>query len=411
MPSRRHVLGLVAAGATTLSGCGTLDERDATRTDKTTPSQIDKTTTATSKTHSDEETPTKATDKPAAVTCEETWPGEPDYSFQDAKRFGRAVPSGERIFVGSDAGLLALSSTLEPVWKQPRIKANVYDVADGVVLTSGGNRVVAADSEQGEVLWSFEPPGNHARVAQGPAVQDKTVYVAASQTQTPSTDPEVEYGRLYALQLKTGSKVFVDDLSLENRELVQPRYLIADAAGVFVTLELGGLLGVTHDGTIQWRRAGDDWYFQPERVGSLILQPRSRSVVAMSAETGETQWESNTIEMEVTAKRGLIYGAGGGGPSGEGTLAALDTETGRSRWETPIQGCGKQPVVGSGGLAIPVGCRDDSGHVGLYDAKTGCRYGEYRQSADITAELATGQGRLYASVGENQERLLTFDLP
>lgn len=395
MPSRRNVLRLVGAGVTTLSGCTSLADDTATTPDKT---------------QSKEGTLTQTTDGQSAVACEEAWPGEPVYSFEDAKSLGRAAPTDDRIFVGSDAGLLALSPTLDLVWTQPRVKGEVHDVTDDVVLVSEGDRVVATDPEQGKVLWSFEPPGDYARVAGGPAVQDGTVYVAASQVRTASTDPEVEYGRLYAFQVRTGSEEYVADLSPENQEWVQPIYLIADAAGVFVTLDSGGLLGVAHDGTVRWRRAGDNWYFQPDRVGDLVLQPRSRSVVAVAAETGETQWESNTIEMHVATEEDVVYGAGGGGPSDEGTLAALDAETGQSRWETPIQGCGTQPVVGSGGLAIPVGCRDSPGYVGIYNAKTGCRYGAYRQSADLRPVLATGQGRLYASVGENRGRLLTFAL-
>lgn len=400
MLSRRRVLGLITAGSASIPGCAGLSAPRADAPDETTTEN-----------GSDDETSSPDDGTSPAVACERTWAGTSVASFEDATGLGRPLSEGDRLFVVSDTGLLALTRELAIDWQQPSVEGGVYGVTEGVVLTSAGDRVVAVDREHGEVAWTFAPPGDHARIAWGPAVHDGTVYVAASQVRTPSTDPDVEYGRLYGLDMEAGSESFVTDLTPTDREWVQPRYLIADAAGVFVTLDEGGLLGAAHDGTVQWRRDGDDWYYRPDRVGSLVLQPRSRSVVAVDTDTGETQWETDAIEMHVAASEGVVYGAGRGGPDTDGTLAAIDGDSGESTWETTIQGCGSRPVIGSGTLAIPVGCRADAGHVGLFDTATGCRYGAYTRSADLTPGLATGDGRLYASVGENMGQLLAFELP
>lgn len=401
MPSRRRILGLIAAGKTAIPGCAGLSEPQTNDTNET-----DETTTGTK---ADDEPPLEADEDPPVVACEETWAGTSVDSFEDATGLGRSLPAGDRLFVVSDTGLLALTQELNIDWQQPSIEGTVYDVTEDVVLASAGDRIVAVDRDRGEVVWTFEPPGDHARIA--PGVHDGIVYVAASQIQTPSTDPDVQYGRMYGLQVETGSESFVTDLSPTDSEWVQPKHLIADAAGVFVTLDEGGLLGLAHDGTVQWRREGDDWYYQPDRVEDLILQPRSRSIVAVDTESGETRWENRTIEMHVTANEGVVYGAGGGGADNDGTLAAIDSESGQNRWETPIQGCGYRPVIDSGKLAITVGCRADAGHIGLFDTATGCRYGEYKQSADLTPALSTAFGRLYASTGENRGQLLAIELP
>lgn len=410
MPSRRRVLGLLMAGTTAVSGCALPPAPQSNETDGTTTAPGSPATLPADETADMESNQTEKDAMPD-VACEQPWAGTAVYNFAGATGLGRSLPWNDRLYVGSDSGEFALTHELDPDWNQPSVNGAVYDVTDDVVIASSGDRVAAIDRKRGEVLWTFEPPGEYARIARGPAVHGGTVYVAASQVPTASTDPETEYGRLYGLRVATGSESFVTDLAPTDRELVEPDHLISDAAGVFVTLSEGGLLGVTHDGTITWRRAGDDWYYRPDRVGNLVLQPRSRSVVAVDTETGETQWESDAIEMHVTASAGVVYGAAGGGPDNDGTLAALDHETDQRRWEVPIRGCGHRPVVGAGKLAVHVDCRPGAGHISLIDTATGCRYGEHGQSADVTPALAIASGRLYASIGENRGTLVAFELP
>lgn len=400
VPSRRDILGLVGVGTAALAGCASRFDTDPTTDGDANGSEPgDGVSTGTGETG------------PRATECDASWPGDPTESFEARSGFGRPVAAADRLYVGSSDGLLALTPDLDIDWEQPTVDGGVAEVVDGLVLASAGDRVIAADAERGEVLWTFEPPGEHARVAWGPSIHDGTVYVGASQVPTPETDPDTEYGRLYGLDPATGAESFGLPLTGPERAVVQPSYLIADDAGVFLTLESGDVVGVDHGGDVRWRRTFEDGYYRPERTGDSVLVPRSRSVVALAADTGETRWESHAVEMQVTADGGVVYGAGGGGPDEDGTLAALDAATGRISWETPIAGCGRGPAVGAGTVAVPVGCRGGPGHVALHDADTGCRYGEYDQSADLTPLLRSAHGRLYASAGESRERLLAFDLP
>lgn len=408
MPSRRHVLTILGAGATGLAGCVGTPEGDETSTVPPTDTTTDRTTDETS---TEEPSTTQDDPEPVADPCDTTWDGESVASLGNELSFGRPVSGAERIYVGSTGGLLALTPDLVVDWRRSTGDYNVSTVTENVVLAARADQVTAFDIDDGETLWTFEPPGIHPRIAWGPAIHDGIVYVAASQVATPETDPEIEYGRLYGIDLATDTETFVSDLAPAGQEHVQVDSLIADAAGVFVTLESGGLLGIDHDGTVRWRREGSDWYYPPARVGDLVLQPRSRSVVAVSAATGETQWKTTTIEMNVAVANDTVYGTGGGGPDENGTLASIDADTGESEWETPIPGCGRLPVVGSGALAIPIGCRGGPGHVGLYAAETGCKYGAYTQPEDRTPEIAMAHGRLYASVGDRRDRLLLFSLP
>lgn len=313
----------------------------------------------------------------------------------------------ERVFVADDEHVLALSpADGSTVWEQGRAGLHVYGVEDGVVLARSRDDVVALDAGDGAVLWTFAPPGEHARWSRTLPVHGGTVYVGAVQAPTPETVVEEPYGRLYGLDLRTGAVALERDLTRGDEPWVDPDYVVAGEAGVFLTLESGGLVGVDHDGTVRWRRDEDRWYYRPAVAGDVVLQPTSGTLVAVDAESGETRWLDGGPEMHVGVADGVVYGAGGGSPATDGDLAALEASTGTPRWQTAVRGCGRRPVVASGVMAIPVGCRDGPSSVVCFDAETGCRYGGFEPSADPM--LAAADSRLYASVGAE---LVVLELP
>lgn len=405
MPSRRTLLRALGVGTVPFAGCSARTDAPA-RTGTGTPTTAEETPTDTP-VESPGDTPTETPDD----ACETAWTAETRWTFE---RSGLDTPivTADELLVPSDGDLFALDPDDGSVRSELSIPGDhVYGLADGVLLVSDGDRLLVVGADDGEVAWTFEPPGEYARRSRTMPVRDGTVYVGAAAVPTPEQPVDDPYGRLYGLDLATGERVFVRDLTAEGGNWVDPRYVLAGDAGVFVTRESGGVIGLDHDGTVRWRRSGDDWYYRPVLAGDLVLQPTSRTVVALDAASGKTQWRDDGPEMHVAAADGVAYGAGGGGLDEDGVLAALDAETGRYLWETQIEGCGHRPVVGAGVVAIGVGCRAGSGHVGLFDAASGCRYGQYDQSADLSPALAVGAGRLYAVDGENREKILAFDHP
>jgi len=184
-------------------------------------------------------------------------------------------------------------------------------------------------------------------------------------------------------------------------------YAVADDAGVFLTLDGGGLFALDRDRTVRWRREDDDWYYHLDLADGVVLQPTSDAVVAIDVRSGETRWRDDRTEMHAASADGTVYGAGGGNSPGNGVLTALDAATGKQRWETEIRGCGYRLTIGSETVALPVGCRNGPGHTALFDAATGCRYGALERRAALDA----GDGRLSGSFDDAQGRIAAFDLP
>jgi outer membrane protein assembly factor BamB len=344
------------------------------------------------------------------ATCETSWTGDPVRRFERGPGLGVPTVAAGRLLVPSAAGLFAMDPDGGVRWRRPDVRGDVAGVVDGTALVAGGDRVVAVAAASGAVLWTFEPPGEHARVGD-PAVHEGTVYVGASHVQTPETQVEEPYGRLYGVDVRSGARLFRRDVTVGRRDWAEPRYAVAGDPGVFLTLESGGVLGLDHDGTRRWRRRGDDWYYPPVLAGDAVLQPTSRAVLALEAGSGETRWRDDGPEMHVGVADGVVYGAGGGGPDEDGVLAALDAATGRRRWVSQVRGCGHRPAVGSGVVAVPVGCRGGPGRFALFDADAGCRYGRFRGSTDRTPGVTVAGDRLYAVAGEDRGTLLRFDLP
>jgi len=323
--------------------------------------------------------------------------------------------AAERVFVPTREGVVALDPTTgKTKWRRSSAD-NLYGLAGDVLLAGDLARVLALDHASGETRWTFEPPGEHAHVARTVAVHAGTVYVAA--VTAPGVEVEVEnpYERFYGLDLGTGERTFVRDLRPSGMKgSGDLGYVVVGDAGAFVTLGSGGLLGTDLDGTVRWRRHERDWDYPPVLDDGVVVQPTGRSVVGVDARDGKTRWRNFRVKSDVADAGGIVYGAGGGRGGGRGggypdkpgRLVALDPANGQSQWTARVHGCGGRPAVGSGFVAVPVGCRDGNGRTTLFGVDTGCRYG----TIPGKASAAIRDDRLYASF-EHEGRLAAYALP
>ncbi|MDH5020591.1 outer membrane protein assembly factor BamB family protein [Halobacterium rubrum] len=406
MRSRRSVLAALGSGLAALAGCNAAD--DTATTDSSTPTA---TTTSTPPATSTTTTSTETTATDDVVDCETSWGPEPSWTVEGPAVGGPHVASGRVHAVVADELRAFASSDGAVQWRQPVPDGSVYAVSGGVLFAGDGG-VTAFDAASGERLWSFTLPGETRAKWAAVAVHDDTAYVAAAQAPTASTDPDTVYGRLYRFALRSGDQRGVDDLTPDGDEAVdwlKPLSVLADDTGVYVTRETGGVLGATHDGSVRWRREGDDWYYEAVRAGGVLVQPQSRQVTALDVETGETAWTDDRLDMQVAAADDVVYGTSGGSPQTYATVTAVDAITGDARWTSKLDGCGGSIVAGGGVVATGVGCRKS--RVDLYDATTGCRYDDVDGSPDAQPGLAVGDGTLYATRHADTDELVALPLP
>lgn len=347
------------------------------------------------------DTPTEtAEETPRDIACETDWAGDARWRRADLADVGRPLVTANHLLTGARDGVYALRpGDGGTVWHQPAVTGRVVAVADGVAVVHGGDRVVALEADTGDRLWDFEPPGNHPRTAAWEPVHDGTVYVGVTNHGTPETIVDEPYGRLYGIDLGTGEVGFRVDLTPPDRDWVYPLHVVAGDAGVFLTLDRGGVVAVDLDGRVRWRRHEDSWYYSPVLAGDALVQPTSHTVEVLDAATGETRWWDAELDMHVDVADGVVYGAGGGGPDVDGAMSAVDLETGRHRWEATVVGCGYVPSVAGDVVSVPVDCRGEGGHVEVFDRGMGCRHGSLDLGTEQTPDVVVADGTLYVADG------------
>jgi outer membrane protein assembly factor BamB len=395
MRSRRAVLSSLVAGLATVAGCNA--DSDSTTTTTDTTATTTRTTTSTTTTTAEE-----------VSACDADWNPTTAWSV-DGDSVGAPYVTDDRVYVPVDGELRALAAEDAGVeWRTPLDGGYVWAAADGVVVADDDG-LTALDAASGDRLWSFSPPGDTGSRTYAVAVHDGTAYVPATQYRTPSTDPDVVYGRLYRFDVASGDRLGVHDITGDDRDWLQPLAALADDTGVYVTFDAGGVLGASHDGTVEWRREGDDWYYTPVLAGDVLVQPQSRQVTALDPATGETVWTDDRLDMQVAAADGVVYGTSGGSPQTYATFAAVDAATGDAEWTSKLDGCGSTIVAGDGVVATAVTCRQN--RVDLYDVATGCRYGGVDGGPDSNSALALGDDTLYATRYGGTDELAALSLP
>lgn len=401
MKSRRTYLRTLGAGMVALAGCsGGSDDPSSTLTDTTTTTETESTRTP---------EPTTTTDEDGPPDCDTDWSPDPEWTFErDDLRAPFAT--GDRVFVASDTTVFSCSPADGSIQWERSLEVSVHTVAEGAAIGHNRSQLAAFELTDGTTRWTADAPAEHAIWSQTFQVHDGTVYVGATQRKTPETDVETEFGRIYAIDVASGDQSLVADLQTDDGTVVEPEHVRADATGIYVTLEQGGVFGLDLDGTLRWRRYGEAWYYEPLRTETLLIQPWSRGVVALDVESGQTVWSDDRIEKQTTVADGVLYGTSDGSPQSHGRFTALDAATGDVRWENRLDGCGGELAVGDGVVATTVDCRKS--RIEVRDAASGCRLGRIEATTDARTGLDVQEGVLYASLqGSDSDELAAFPLP
>lgn len=414
MTSRRSILGLLGGSLSTFAGCAGLPSGSPTTgSPGTDPSTSSRQTTSTSDSErtSTADSPPTEPETPSGENndCEHRVDPNPLWSFE-REVLRRPLFATDHLLVAAQEAVYSLDPTDGSVQWERSIDGTLRLLSDGAVILDTHAELMALEVPSGHTRWSIERPAEHAVWSNSAAVHDGGLYVGASQLNTPQTDYENEFGRIYRIGLKSGKLTRIRDLRYDNGDPIEPDYLLADETGVYVTID-EGILALTLDGSTRWRRIGDQYFFSPVRSGRSVIQPWSRGVYAFDIETGGVRWQHPGPDMHVAVADGMVFGAGGGGPDSSGRLWAIDVANGQEQWQTPIDGCGGHLIVDAGVVTQSVGCRETK-HLRLTDAASGCHYGDIPQETTGVPRFDIGGGRLYASLqGEEGDRLVAVELP
>lgn len=225
-------------------------------------------------------------------------------------------------------------------FSQPDQGPNGVSVAEGRVYGATPTNAFALDQETGEQLWSVKLTKGVESIDMPAAVHDGLVYVSTVPTNVSSSYPAGGVGVLWALNAKTGAKVWSFN--------TVPPSLWGDKS-----VNAGG--GVWYEPTFD--ASGKGMYFG---VGNPVPFPGAEgkpwgssrpgsnlytnSIVKVDAKTGKVQWHYQLTPHDVydwdlqdppmlveSGGRKLAIGAGK-----SGIVVALDAETGKLAWKTPV---------------------------------------------------------------------------
>ena len=215
-------------------------------------------------------------------------------------------------------------------------------VDDGMVFGATSTSAFALDQETGEEVWSVElTRGANEGIDMAPGFHDGLVYVSTVPVTPNSEYPGGGVGVLWALDAKTGKKVWhfntvPDDLwSKKNASInsggglwYPPSF---DKKG-FMYVGTGNPAPYPGTASFPWgsSRPGPNLY--------------TDSMVKLDAKTGKMQWYYQQTPHDVYdwdfQDPPILIGAGGRqlaiGAGKSGIVTALDAETGKLVWSTPV---------------------------------------------------------------------------
>lgn len=228
--------------------------------------------------------------------------------------------------------------------------------SDGTVLIgSGGNAdetpLSAIDIASGELLWRRNLNANQI----APAIHDGVAYFLA--------------GKLYALNISSGSFLWAEDLSGENWGKTSPA--VAD--------------GTVHVGIGGARPTGSG----------------TNDVFAVATSDGSRQWKT-TISEKVTKRcpqtvaDGTLFVGGHGG-----TLFALDADEGSERWSFSVgDGIMSSPAVRDGSVYVGSGHWEVPGRsVYALNLNDGSKQWEFEAGGSVFGSPAVVDGIVYTGDG------------
>jgi outer membrane protein assembly factor BamB len=266
------------------------------------------------------------------------------------------------VFVGSLNGTLYAvdGETGEKEWEFTEPSASIYSsptVIDGTVYVgSDDSNLYAVDADTGERKWVFDEPSRDVRSS--PTVIDGTIYVGSHDS------------TLYAIDAETGDELW---RFAEPSSHIVSSPTVVDGTAYFGSNEgVDGGAVYAVDAETETATEADEWEFSEEarerfnthadeiwsftepseRVdssptvadGTVYVGSHDGTLYAVNAQTGEHEWRftepSGKIHSSPTVADGTVYVGTDeytetdtrGAPERDGTLYAVDAETGQKKW-------------------------------------------------------------------------------
>lgn len=270
-----------------------------------------------------------------------------------------AVVLGERILIGRETGLVAISTRDGSVlWDLPDVGSvtGTPAVAQGRVVVTGTRGAFAVDPADGAVLWARNtpPPGFLAPAA----IDDGVVVVARYDAPALGLDARTGEalwtqvdgsGGLASPAIASGLAVVTDSGRVEIVALNLTTGVVQWArqgaphahpavAGELLFAATGSRLDAIRiaDGSLAWQREFDASIFHSPTVafGTVFVGTFDADLVALDAGSGDIRWRTGLRDFlgtTPTVANGLLYAS-----DSSGRLYAVHPDTGRIAWERRV---------------------------------------------------------------------------
>jgi outer membrane protein assembly factor BamB len=230
---------------------------------------------------------------------------------------------------------------------QPRLVDGILYMAVRTAASQGAGKMVmyALGASGGTVLWKWDTCGESDNMSP-PTIINRTVYF------TCEAAPALY--RLYALQARTGTLLWVDTLSGEV-SLDLP----GDQHAVYVWLGNQLLAESADAGKLLWKRSlGDsgDYINQTELDNGILYITKQKTFYALQARDGVPLWEYQFVGdysyLQTVVAENLVY-LFANRQSAPTSIYALDGSTGVLRWRKQLDsGVYGLPLVDHGNLYL-----------------------------------------------------------
>ncbi len=252
------------------------------------------------------------------------------------------VVAGDVIYVGTSGGLFHAVKAADgaPLWTwrgANGIDAGAVVGADTVFVLDTGLNLIALDRASGSLRWLA--PLRDAMAAGAAPPSNPTFNHRAA---TPLLAGAVIYcgsgdGGLYAIDAKTGAKLWRHDAKAPVFSGVG---LMGDDTLMFGTMDGSVVLLDRHTRTESLRlRTGGGVVTTPVAAkGTLIVGSRDYMLYGFSLPGGAPAWKFSYWFSWVESTPAIADGIAYVGASDFSRVTALDPQTGRARWSTPVHG-------------------------------------------------------------------------
>ena len=339
--------------------------------------------------------------KPAAFTLPKVAPGKVAWHFNAGASVSSVAQAGNVAYVATNGNvILALNATTgKQIWRRTttsELNGQVM-VAGGSVVIAGGNGPYALGAAHGNQLWSIKQEDQSQMLVTG-----GVAYVAfAAKSDTT--------GGVTALDPASGNILWTYEFGP-----------VSDIAGhpavtngvVYVTSTNGELFALSAANGALRRKVTGFGAFGPGTIAAVNgvvyagVDDKKGTVAAVDTATGRTLWRRSlgaaTFPPSVTTASGIIFAGlvnGGAADVQSGKLCALNAKTGKQLWAHPVSGGVNEGPAAGDGVVYTGGGDLKSGILQAWQPATGKQLWGYKADSMGNINVVPGS-RVYFAAGQ-----------